>query len=130
MKIKIYGGTKQDRHLCPTCNYSQIVEGQRDSETLTLCRYESEEGRTGPREVTFRVAECNKYREKSDDKLQSMYQNATYMYKLASGKWIGLHVGQFNDGMFMHELAKQDGLERDRKKEAEQVLKAAKASGK
>lgn len=129
MKIKVYDGTKVDRHLCPTCKYSHIIKGQRDSEIVTLCRFESysSEG-VAPRPVTFRVADCNQYHEKDDLQLNALKAKATHMYRLASGRWVGLHEGQLNDHYFMSALQKADGVV-DFDKEAKEFLKAATAKG-
>jgi len=123
MKIKVYDGTKQDRHLCPTCKHSQIIKGQRDNEQTTICRISSRR----PRTIKFRVADCTGYLEKDDKNLNAMRQTATYMERLASGKWVGLHIGQLNDYHFMNALraADADGRKRDYEGEAKTLLAAA-----
>jgi hypothetical protein len=131
MKIKVYDGTKQDRHLCPTCKHSHIIKGQRDHEAITRCRADlyGSEG-VEPITIKFRVAECNHYQEQDDKQLNELQNKATYMYRLASGKWVGLHIGQLNDHAFMQALRQADGQKnRDVDKEAKEFLKAAAAKG-
>lgn len=125
MKIKIYGGTTQDRHLCPDCSYSHIIKGQRDGESVTLCKHDPMVGDGSYiRTIEYKVAECNKFEERTQTKLLEMKQKASYLYRLASGRWVTLHAGQLNDAYFMRALAKQDG-ERDYDREAKEFLKKA-----
>ncbi len=129
MKIKVYNGTKEDRHLCPTCKFAHIVQGQRDSEQITTCNYGPMMLDGGkPIVIKFRVADCNIYKEKDDSNslYAQMQQSATYMYKLASGRIVGLHLGQLQDSAFIRALRIADGEPEkpDYAKEAKKVLTA------
>jgi len=122
LKIKVHQGTKQDRHLCQTCSHAHVIQGQRDGEQTQYCRVNMtiSDGAT-PIEIKFKVAECNLYREHDSKQLNELEQQATYLIRLQSGRWVGLHVGQYKDHNFMQALRNADGP-RDYEKEALEFL--------
>ena len=125
MKIKVYGGTKQDRHLCLSCQHSFRIEGQRDSERIDMCTNDD----IPTTRIPFRVAECKGYLGQTDVSLLEMRRKGAYLVPLASGRYAALTLGQIEDYEFMLELQRQDrGETQDAKnrKEVTKILKAAK----
>ncbi len=132
MKIKVYGGTREDRHLCLTCEHSMIIKGPTETQDLHLCTRQTafQDGVTQPMEITFRVSDCNKYTEADNRNKEEMEQKAAYLIQLPSKKWVALAIGQLQDGYFMKELRERDrkesgtDYEKDTKKTVERVLKS------
>lgn len=72
--IKIQNGTPpSNEHICRTCRYGQIIEGN-NFEQMTMCGYYS-------KQVSFQVAKCSKW---DDSRLPALWEMEKIAWKVES----------------------------------------------
>lgn len=80
---KVRNGTRSDsKDLCRTCSRSVVVKGGAESCELVYCNIIE-------KEITFRVAECNSYIDRSAVSVSDLYEIAWVLRTTKSGKTIG-----------------------------------------
>jgi len=101
--LRVLKGTPKhgDSALCATCNHAQIIEGQAESQRVTLCGYTSER-------VRWPVVRCTMYDDKRIPPLREMKEIAWMLVTKKAGRDIGfMSAREFKQ----HQKEREDELE-------------------